>query len=199
MANFSRSFRVKSLPLVLCIGVLSLSRLAFAQNRSPGQKAIPAKSDAQISFSALKSLAGTWTGPVTTDPPNPEIDGPIQVTMRVASRGNVLVHEIAPGGVPEPTMIYLEDDRLTLVHYCEAGNRPRMAARKSPDQKTVEFDFVDISGSTRPAYLHDLVFTIIDADHHTEDWRFMLSGDKLLHAHFDLKRAKESVPPPAGK
>ena len=66
-----------------------------------------------MSFDALKSLAGTWTGPVTTDPPDPDIDGPIQVTMRVASRGNVLVHEIAPGGVPEPTMIYLEDNRLT--------------------------------------------------------------------------------------
>jgi hypothetical protein len=199
MANFSRSFRVKSLSFVLCLGVMLLCRLTFAQNPSSGQKATPAKSDAQISFDALKSLAGTWTGPVTTDPPNPEINGPIRVTMRVASRGNVLVHEIPPGGVPEPTMIYLDGDRLTLVHYCEAGNRPRMVARKSPDQKTVEFDFVDISGSTSPAYLHHFVFTIIDADHHTEDWTFMLPGDKLLHAHFDLKRAKESVPPPAGK
>ena len=86
-------------------------------------------------------------------------------------------------------MIYLEGDRLTLVHYCEAGNRPRMVVRKSPDQKTAEFDFVDISGSTTPAYLHHFVFTIINADHHTEDWTFMLPGDKLLHAHFDLKRA----------
>ncbi len=142
---------------------------------------------------------GTWTGSVTTDPPNPDIAGPIQVTMRVASRGNVLVHEIAPGGVPEPTMIYLDGNRLTLVHYCESGNRPRMVARKSRDQKTVEFDFVDISGSTEPAYLHDFVFTIIDVDHHAEDWTFMLPGDKLLRAHFDLKRAKESVPSPAGK
>lgn len=199
MANFSRSFHVKSLPFVLCLGALSLCRLTFAQNPSSGQKATPAKSDAQISFDALKSLAGTWTGPVTTDPPNPEINGPIQVTMRVASHGNVLVHEIPPGGVPEPTMIYLDGDRLTLVHYCEAGNRPRMVARKSPDQKTVEFGFVDISGSTSPAYLHHFVFTIIDADHHTEDWTFMLPGDKLLHAHFDLKRAKENVPPPVGK
>ncbi len=199
MANFSRSFHVKSLPLVLCIGVLSLCRLTFAQNPSPGQKAIPAKSDAQVSFGALKSLAGTWTGPVTTDPPNPEIDGPIQVTMRVASRGNALVHEIAPGGVPEPTMIYLDGDRLTLVHYCEAGNRPRMVARKSPDQKTVEFEFVDISGSTMPVYLNHFVFTIIDADHHTEDWTFMLPGGKLLRAHFDLKRTKENAPPPADK
>jgi len=190
---------VKSLALVLCVGVLSLWCLTFAQNPPPGQKAIPAKSDAQISFGALKNLAGTWTGRVTTDPPNPEIDGPIQVTMHVASSGNVLVHEIAPGGVPEPTMIYLEDDRLTLVHYCEAGNRPRMVARKSPDQKTVRFDFVDISGSTRPLYLHDFVFTIIDTDHHTEDWTFRLPRDQLLHAHFDLKRATERVPPPAGK
>jgi len=39
----------------------------------------------------LKRLAGTWTGRVTTDPRNPEIDGDIQVTMRVASRGNVLI------------------------------------------------------------------------------------------------------------
>lgn len=190
---------MKWLTLALCMGVLSWCCLTFAQNPSPGQERIPAKSDAQISFDALKSLAGTWTGPVTTDPPNPEINGPIQVTMRVASRGNVLVHEIPPGGVPEPTMIYLDGDRLTLVHYCEAGNRPRMVARKSPGQKTVEFDFVDISGSTSPAYLHHFVFTIIDANHHTEDWTFMLPGDKLLRAHFDLKRANGSVRPPAGK
>src|SRR5215469_4663311 len=187
---------MKSLALAFCIGVLSLCHPGFAQDRSAEQKAILAKSDAQMSFDALKGLAGTWTGPVTTDPPNPEINGTIQVTMRVVSRGNVLVHEIPPGGVPEPTMIYLDGNRLTLVHYCEAGNRPRLATRKSPDQKTVEFDFVDISGSTSPAYLHHFVFPIMDADHHTEDWAFMLPGDKLLHAHFDLKRAKESVSMP---
>ena len=190
---------MKSLSLMPCIGVLLLCRFSSAQNPSPGQEENPVNSDAQISFGALKNLAGTWTGRVTTNPPNPELDGPIQATMRVASGGNVLVHEIAPGGMPEPTMIYLDGDHLTLVHYCEAGNRPRMVARKSPDHNTVEFDFVDISGGTRPAYLHYLAFTIISADHHTEDWTFMLPGDKFLHAHFDLKRLKENVPPPTGK
>ena len=190
---------MRSLALAIGIAILSPCGLALAQDSSRGREANPSTtSDAQISFGALKKLAGTWTGQVTTDPHNPEIDGAIQVTMRLASRGNVLVHEIAPGGIPEPTVIYLEGDRLTLVHYCEAGNRPRMVARKSPDGKTVEFDFVDISGSTTPAYLHNFVFTPIASDHHTEDWTFMLPGDKLLRAHFDLKRAKESVPP-AGK
>lgn len=190
---------MKPLPSLLCIGVLSLCSLASAQDASPAQGPNPAKSNAQVSFAALKGLAGTWTGTVKTDPPNPDIDGPIQVTMSVASRGSALVHEISPGGMPELTMIYVEDDRLTLVHYCEAGNRPRMVARKSPDGMTVEFDFVDISGSRGPVYLDHFVFTILDADHHTEDWTFMLPGDNRLHAHFALKRAEASAPPPRVK
>jgi len=152
------------------------------------------RSDAQVSFDVLKGLAGTWTGTVTTDPPNPEIDGPIQVTVRAASRGSVLVHEIAPGGMPEPTMMFVDGDRLTLVHYCEAGNRPRLAARKSADPKRVEFDFVDLSGPAEPAFLHHLLLTMVDADHHTEDWTFRLPGEKQLHARFDLKRAGGSGP-----
>jgi hypothetical protein len=36
--------------------------------------------------------------------------------MRVVSSGDVLVHEIAPSGLPAPKMIYLEGDRLMLVH-----------------------------------------------------------------------------------
>jgi hypothetical protein len=148
-----------------------------------------------MSFRVLKSLAGTWNGRVTTDPANPDIEGPVQVTMRVASRGNVLVHEIAPGGVPEPTMIYLDGDRLTLIHYCEAGNRPRLAARRSPDPKSVEFDFLDISGSREPVYLNHFVFNVISTDHHTEDWTFVLPDGTHLRAHFDLTRAKESAPP----
>jgi hypothetical protein len=189
---------VKSL-VVLCTGVLSLSHLASAQAPSPGQDSKSAESASQVSFDVLKRLAGSWTGTVRTVPPNPEIDGPIQVTMRVASRGSVLVHEIAPGGLPEPTMIYLEGGRMTLVHYCEAGNRPRLVARKSADEKTVEFDFVDISGSTEPAYLQHFRFTVINADQHTEDWKFMLPGGKTLDAHFDLKRVGESPRPAAAR
>jgi hypothetical protein len=40
-----------------------------------------------------------------------------------------------------------------------------VAKRVSADQKTVEFDFVDVSGSTSPAYLQHFVFTMIDPEH----------------------------------
>jgi len=196
MATFSRIIPVKSFVLVLST-MLLLSCAGFAQGPSSIGKEFPSNSDAKTSFGALKGLAGTWVGQVTTDPPNPEINGPIQVTMRVASRGNALIHEMAPSGMPEPTMIYVEDDRLTLVHYCEAGNRPRLVARKSADPNSVDFQFVDISGSKEPAFVEHLDLTIIDADHHTEDWTFMLPDNQKLHAHFNLKRVKGSIPPAA--
>jgi hypothetical protein len=148
----------------------------------------------------MKTLAGTWLGPVTLDPPQPEMsDGkPLQVTMRVTSRGNVLVHEMQEAGTPlDPakydhpvTMLYVDAERLTLVHYCDAGNRPRMTGKISPDGKTLEFDFADLSGSNKYGHMYHSVFTLIDANHHTEDWTYMMPGDKPVHAHFDLQRTK---------
>ncbi len=190
---------MKSLRFVLTAVLLSLATGAFAQNHDMPKPAA-AKSDAQVSFDTIKTLAGTWEGSVTLDPPQPQMsDGkPLQITMRVTSRGNALVHEMQEAGTPlDPakydhpvTMLYLDSDRLTLVHYCDAGNRPRMVARKSPDGKTIEFDFVDISGGTQYGHMHHAVFTAIDASHHTEDWTYMMPGDKPMHAHFDLQRTK---------
>ena len=38
--------------------------------------------------------------------------------------------------------------------------------------------------------MHHAVFTFIDANHHTEDWTYMMPGDKPMHAHMDLQRTK---------
>ena len=67
--------------LVLWMGVLVCSRLACAQNASPVPRASAPTSDAGVAFDALKGLSGAWSGRVTTEPPNPEIEGPIHVTM----------------------------------------------------------------------------------------------------------------------
>jgi hypothetical protein len=190
-----------ALSIVLMSALMSLSAVAFAQSDAHAHKAVdnPAPmSDAQKSFDSIKTLAGVWTAKLTLDPPMPDLDDkvPGEISMRVTSRGNALVHEMYAVGVPDDptrydhplTMLYLDGDRLTLVHYCDAGNRPRMLARPSPDGKTVEFDLVDISGGTQRGHMHHAVFTIIDANHHTEDWTYMMPGDKPMHAHFDLHR-----------
>ena len=177
---------MKSLRPMLLVALLSLSAGAFAQ------------SDAQKNFDKMKTLAGTWEGRVTTIPVEPDMDGSqIQVTIRVTSRGNAVVHEIKGlGDADDPTrydhpvtMFYLDGDRLLLTHYCDAGNRPRMAASSAPAAKTVEFEFLDVAGSTKYGHMDHAAFTPIDENHHSEDWFFM-AGDKQIHAHFDLQRAK---------
>jgi hypothetical protein len=196
---------MKSLRIMLSVAVLSLSAMAFAQSDAH-KHAAPSdapKSDAQKSFDQLKALAGTWHASITTDPPVKEMgDGKMgDVSLRVTSRGNALVHEMGEAGKPEDptkydhpvTMFYLDNDRLILTHYCDAGNRPRMAARVSPDGKTVEFDFLDVAGNTQYGHMEHAVFTFIDANHHTEDWTFKLKGDKLMHAHLDLERVKQQT------
>lgn len=194
---------MKSLGLALPVVLMSLSSALFAQtemHKMDAPKPALPKSEAQVSFETLKGLAGEWEGAVTLDPPHPEMsDGkPLHVTMRVTSRGNALVHELQEAGTAldwtkydhPVSMVYLDADRLTLVHYCDAGNRPRMTSKTSPDGKTVAFDFVDISGSTRFGHMHNAAFTAIDANHHVEDWIYIMPGDKPMHAHFDLQRVK---------
>jgi hypothetical protein len=114
---------MKSLRTLLFITVLSLSAMAFAQadahKHAAAQSDAP-KSDAQKSFDQLKTLAGTWHATVTTDPPVKEMGNGAMgdVTLRVTSRGNALVHEMGETGKDDPTkydhpitMFYLDNDR----------------------------------------------------------------------------------------
>jgi hypothetical protein len=167
---------------LMTIGVfsLALSAVVFAQ------------SEAQKSFDKMKTLAGSWEGHVTTVPLAPEIEGKlVHTTLRVTSMGNALMHEMTGAGRPDDpiTMVYMDGDRLMLTHYCDAGNRPRMVGKIGADGNTVEFDFLDVAGSLQYGHMHHAVFTVIDADHHTEDWTFM-NGDKPVHAHMELQRTK---------
>ncbi len=181
---------MKSLRVLLPLVLLSLSSAALAQ------------SDAEKSFTSLKTLAGEWEGQVTVVPPMPGMstDGKadLHVSLKVTSRGHAIVHELQEAGTPlDPakydhpvTMLYLDGDKLNLVHYCDAGNRPHMIARRSADGKTVEFDFADMSGGNEHGHMYHSIFTFVDDDHHVEDWTYMLPGDKPIHAHFDLHRVK---------
>jgi hypothetical protein len=204
---------MESLILKLIIAVLtSVSIAVFSQSTDTRRSAHEAaqdntyrsvdklpSSDAQKSFDQLKTLAGTWRGSVKTTPPDPDIDGAApEITLRVTSRGNALVHEMQEAGKPlDPTkydhpvtMLYVDGERLTLVHYCDAGNRPRMVARPSVSAKKVEFDFTDLSGGNEYGHMYHAVFTTIDADHHAEDWTYMMPGDKPVQVHMDLQRVK---------
>jgi hypothetical protein len=188
--------------IALSVLFVLLAATAFAADTATTQPdtqkstLAPVPSEAQKSFTTIKSLAGEWEG-IATVADAPEMSGAkMHLSLRVTSRGNALVHEMQEAGTAldatkydhPVTMFYVDGDQLTLIHYCDAGNRPRMTGKLSPDGKTIEFELKDISGDPE-AHMHHSVFTLIDANHHTEDWTFMMK-DKPVHAHMDLQRTK---------
>src|SRR6267154_6881492 len=125
---------MKSHRFMLSVVLLSLFTGAFAQTDAQNaQKSsvAPLPSEAQKSFTTMKSLAGEWEGPVNV-PEVPEMSNgkPLHVSLRVTSRGHTLVHELQESGTPldatkydhPVSMLYLDGDQLTLIHYCDAGN-----------------------------------------------------------------------------
>lgn len=174
-----------ALPVAVPLVLLSCSPPAAVAESPP--------SPAQRSFAQIKSLAGTWEGTLTTSPVAANYEGKhLQVQLRVTSSGNAVMHEMRVPGEPDDpiTMLYVNGNRMYLRHYCDAGNRPRMIARASADGKTITFNLVDVSGSERYGYMEHVVFTTIDASHHTEDWTYMEPGNHPTRAHFDLHRVQ---------
>jgi hypothetical protein len=158
-----------------------------------------APSDTQKAFDKLKTLAGSWEGHPKVVPPVPSLDGKsAHVTFRVASRGHTLMHDLKIDSLPDNpiTMLVVDADRLLLTHYCDGDNRPRMLGKMSADGKTVEFDFLDISGNGKNGHMHHAVFTFVDENHHIEEWTFMMPGDNPVRVRLDLERTKEATGAP---
>jgi len=164
---------MKPLSIALAALITFFSITAFAQ------------SDAQKSFEKLKTLAGTWEGK--------GIKGePLQVTFRMTSNGSAIMSEIQ-GPEDMISMFHLDGDRLLMTHYCSAGNQPRMVGKMAPDGKSVTFDFLDVTNftSSQPGHMQHVVLTMLDANHHTEDWDFMdRDGQQHEHERLDLQRTK---------
>jgi hypothetical protein len=185
---------MKFFRILTVAGLISLPHMAFGQ---------AAPTDAQRIFTAMKGLAGSWVGQFTTVPAMPtppSIGDSMRATLRVLSRGNTLVHEMQGANTPDDptgtkydhpvTVIYLnEDGKLTLTHYCDAGNRPRMTARISADGKVIDFDFVDVSGKyDRTGHMQHATFTFVDSNHHIEEWTYLMPNNQTMRGRFELKR-----------
>jgi hypothetical protein len=160
------------------------SLLAFAVLLA-ASLSVAAQSDTKKSFEQLKTLAGSWEGTYEGKP--------LRVTLRVASMGNTLMHEMNGGGPEDPiTMFTVDGDRLVLTHYCDAGNQPHMVGTVSPDGRTITFNFVSATNlqASQEGHMQSAVFTFIDPDHHTEKWDFAMANGKSMGGTLDLKRSK---------
>jgi hypothetical protein len=115
----------------------------------------------------------------------------VPVNIKVTAGGSAVMHEILGQG-PENmiTMFHLDGpSRLLMTHYCGAGNQPRMQASVSPDGKTITFTTVDVTNLASPGagHMQHMILTLLDANHHTEEWIFLDHGKESREV-FDLRR-----------
>lgn len=165
---------------------MKLNRFAVATFVIVAALCAVAQSGSQKPFDTMKSLTGTWQGKNSQGEP-------VQVSYRVTANGSALMSEIT-GQIQSHehdmvTMIHMDGGRLLLTHYCASGNQPRMQASAAPDGKTITFDFLDATNLASPdaGHMNRVVFTFVDADHHTEEWHFVDHGKEMVE-RFDLER-----------
>ena len=166
--------------LVATAAVASAQQMQMQMPRASGPQ-----SDAQKAFEKMKTLAGSWEGTV--------MGIPINFTIRAASSGTAILHEgNTEKGVPnhEITMFYVEGDRLLATHYCDAGNRSNMEGKMSADGKSIEFNFLDVAGSTKGGLVKRMMFTMIDANKHVVEFTFIMPNGKPVELHGEFQRAK---------
>jgi hypothetical protein len=173
----------KFLPaLAICLGVA----MGSAAQTTSVPKSAPAQSDAQKAFEKMKTLAGSWQGTI--------MGISLNVTIRVASSGTAILHEANTDGDGPPkheiTMFYVEGDRLLATHYCDAGNRARFEGKMSPDEKTSEFNFLDVAGPTKGGLVKRLAFTTIDANKHVVEFTFIKPDGKPIELRGEFERTK---------
>ena len=167
---------------ILFMIIFAAAAAAFSQETP---KNVTAQSDAKIAFAKLKTLSGSWQGTV--------MGIPINFTIRAASSGTAILHEgNTEKGPPdhEITMFYVEEDRLIAIHYCDAGNRARMEGKMSADGKSVEFNFLDVAGSTKGGLVKRIMFTMIDANKHVEEFTFIMPNGKPVELRGEFQRTK---------
>lgn len=143
-----------------------------------------AQTDAEKAFAAIKNMPGMWEGKAAAG-------FPVQVSFKVTAGGSAVISEILGQGAEDMiSMFHLDGpNRLLMTHYCSAGNQPRMRASVSPDGKTITFNYFDATNLAYPdaGHMQRMVLTILDDNHHTEEWIFNDHG-KEEKQFFDLRR-----------
>ena len=171
---------MKTLRVFATVFVFASLGLAQATNPAAQSRA------AGANFEKLKSLAGEWEGNMSER--GKQI--PVTTSFRVVSDGSALMNIIAAGTPHEMvTMFHMDGDDLLATHYCAAHNQPRFRFVATSDPNVVAFEFKDATNLSSPAAGHmvGVKFTLLDPNHHVEDWTFLANGQTST-SRFDFHR-----------
>ena len=95
---------MKAISFVTCAMMLCVSTIALPQSEA----------HAQLAFARLKTLAGNWKGHAAMGP-QPGMNAPVRVSLRVTSGGAALMHEMVPEGRSDDPSRG-DDDPVTMLY-----------------------------------------------------------------------------------
>ena len=174
------------------VGLIAASSLWLGAASAQEHKSQGSKVFSTPQWESIKSLVGEWDG-YTMEGEN-KYEG--HVSIRMTGDGSAVMHWMDAGTPHEMvTMFHMDKENLMATHYCAAHNQPRFQAVASADPKKVVFEFKD-GTNIRPgdSYMRGLAITLVDADHHNEDWGYDANG-KVETSTFYMTRTKATSKP----
>lgn len=147
-----------------------------------------AKTDAEIVFDKIKSLAGDWVAA------NGKEKGKTQFSISVIADGSAVVEREFPGTKMEMITVYhLDGDKVTANHFCMLGNQPRYTAKLAKKGDTINFEFAGCTNlkSKDDAHMHHGYLTIVDQDNIKSVWTMFVKGEASEDHAFELTRKKD--------
>jgi hypothetical protein len=167
-----------ALTLAICAGAQDKPAPMAHEHHAASTVAAPA------TWKTIQTLSGEWDGTM------PEENERAHIVFHMSSGATAFIQTIDPGGKHEMLTIFTLDKGDVLgTHFC-MGNQPRFRAVAGNDPNILTFELKDWTGIDSPGHMQGLVLTLVDADHHYEDWTYIIDG-KALTQRFDMHRAKK--------
>ncbi len=133
-----------------------------------------ARQQARTAFDRLQRLEGEWQGKIGRDSSRPAF-----ASFLLTAKGTALIERIIIDDPVEMVSVYyLERSGLTMMHYCAAGNQPRMvlAARSPPSALGFRFAGGANLDPVRDLHMHGKEVVIVDPDHIQMIWHTFAKG-----------------------
>ena len=168
-----------AIPVVVLI---ALSSLALAGATQP--PATSALDSAE--FARLKSLAGTWMLADEAGKPTKDVGS----VFEIVAMGHSIRETMFPGTPEEMVNMYYRNGTATeMVHYCAAGNQPRLDIR-SAGPNVLSLAFIDATnlGSLETEHMHSAKFILQGENKLRTEWLGWKNGKPSDTTVFNLIR-----------
>ena len=114
----------------------------------------PGSATSDSAFEKMKGLQGKWAiqsqGKTLS----------IQMSYEVGSKGSIVTEQFGK----ELSVFYRDGDSLAMIHFCNAGNQPRLRLTEGGQPGILEFEMFDITNLKEPGASHvqRIIYKFVD-------------------------------------